>query len=197
MGLVPANLVGGTTGSFASGDANGGSSDPTTSTPTNDSGWQTTTYAAQGTGDKTRGVQFNVSTAGFSGIKVEFDQRHSNTASKFVQFQYSTDGAFFADFGNLFTASAGDTWFNNRTLDLTAVAGVDNNSNFAFRIVAAFAPGTSTYQPSTGGATYGTAGTNRFDMVQVTGSPVPVPAALPLLLSGLGLVGVARRRRTA
>jgi hypothetical protein len=56
VGAGSASLIGGITSSFASGDATGGSSDPATG---DDSGWQTTTYAAQGAGNKTRGVQFN------------------------------------------------------------------------------------------------------------------------------------------
>jgi len=86
--------LGGVTSSFSSGAAGTGSSDPATM---DDSGWQTTTYAAQGAGDRTRGVQFNVSTVGYTDIGFEFDLRHSNTSSRFVQVQYSTDGVQFND----------------------------------------------------------------------------------------------------
>jgi hypothetical protein len=187
--------IGGVTGfspaAFASGN---GSSDPATS---DDSGWQTSNYAAQGTGDRSGGVQFNVSTVGYTDIGFEFDQRHSNTSSRFVQVQYSTDGIVFNDLTSFEATLGGDTWYNGRTVSLSGLAGVDNNANFALRIVAMFAPGTSAYAPSRPepASIYGTSGTWRFDMVQVTGSPVPVPAALPLLLSGLALVAVARRRQ--
>jgi hypothetical protein len=186
--------VGGVTGfnpaTFASGN---GSSDPASS---DDSGWQTTNYAAQGTGDRSRGVQFNVSTVGYTNIGFEFDQRHSNTSSRFVQVQYSTDGVVFNDLAGFEATLGGDTWYNDRSVSLSGLAGVDNNANFAIRIVAMFAPSTSAYAPSRPepASTYGAAGTWRFDMVQVTGSPVPVPAALPLLLSGLGFIAVRRRR---
>jgi len=80
-------------------------------------------------------------------------------------------------------------------VSLSGLAGVDNNANFAIRVVAMFAPSSAAYAPSNSTSTYGAAGTWRFDMAQVTGSPVPVPAALPLLLSGLGLVAAVRRRQ--
>ena len=67
IGSGTASLVGGVTATFASGDASGGSSDPATG---DDSGWQTTTYAAQGTENKLRGVQFAVSTLGWKDITV-------------------------------------------------------------------------------------------------------------------------------
>lgn len=190
IGSGTLSLIGGVTSpSFNSGV---GSSDPAAS---DNSGFQTTTYAAQGAGNKTRGVNFNVSTVGFSNVAIAYDLRHSNTSARHEQVQYSIDGTTFVDVA-AFSGATGDTWFNNRTVDLSAIAGVANNANFAFRVVAMFAPSTSAYQASSSTSTYGGAGTWRFDMATVSGAPVPVPAALPLLASALGLIAV-RRRRTA
>lgn len=194
IGSGTASLVGGVTSTFASGDASGGSSDPAVG---DDSGWNTTTYAAQGTGDKTRGVQFLVSTAGMTDVSVTWDQRHSNTASKYVAFQYTTDGgtSWIDPLDGLFSAEAGDTWANGRGLDLSGVAGAGDNDGFGFRIVATFQPGTSSYLASNPGSTYGTAGTWRFDMVTVNAAPVPEPASYALMLFGLAAVGARALRR--
>lgn len=188
-GAGSASLIGGTSATFASGVANGGSTDPA---PADNSGWNITTFPAQGTNNTSAGVQFAVSTLGFSNIVVSWDQRHSNTASSLVQFQYSTNGSSFVSFGAPFVGTAGDTWFNGRTVDLTGVAGVDNNASFAFRIVSAFGPG-NTYLASSPTGNYATTGTWRFDMVTV--SAVPEPTTVAMLLAGLAAVGAAARRR--
>lgn len=196
VGVGSLNTLGSVTQTFASGTSNGGSSDPIT---TDDTGLSTLTYAAQGTNNKLTGVQFNVSTLGFENIAVSYDLRHSNTSSRYEQFQYSLDGTNFVDFA-LFDGNAGDTWFNGRTVDLSAISGADNNANFAFRVVSAFAPGTSAYAAANTGSSYATSGTWRFDMVTVSGSavaPVPEPETYAMLLAGLGLMGFAARRRQA
>lgn len=191
VGMGTASLLNGVTGGFASGTANGGSSDPAAS---DNSGWQTTGYATQGQDNKLSGVQFAVSTLGFQDIVVSYDLRHSNTSSRYEQFQYSIDGMNFIDYA-LFDGNAGDTWFNNRTVDLTGVAGVNDNASFAFRIVAAFDSLTDQYVASRSTSDYGTGGTWRFDMVTVHAAPVPEPEAYALMLAGLGLVGWMARRR--
>lgn len=202
IGLGTASLIGGTTAAFASGDANGGSTDPVTG---DDSGWNVTTFAPQGQQSGQRGVRFDVSTVGYEQIVVSWDQWHSNTSSRFGRFEYTLDGnAFTSAFlpnDGLLDGSLGDTGFNGRSFDPSSIAGVANNPNFGFRIVAAFAPRTQAYQASASASSHATTGTWRFDMVTVSGNqiqsvPVPEPGTLLLGVAALGAaLGVRRPRR--
>jgi hypothetical protein len=193
IGSGTASGVGGVTATaFNSADANGGSTDPVVnSATTSDSGWQVTGFAAQGTEDQGRGVQFLASTAGYMNIVVTFDQRHSNTSSRFYAGQYTTNGGTSWVTATIFEGNAGDTWFNNRTIDLSSVAAVNDNANFGIRVVATFAPGTSGYVASSASGTYAAAGTARFDMVTVSGTIVPAPG----VMAAMGLMGLAAARR--
>ena len=170
FGVGTARLIGGATATFASGN---GSSDPAT---VDDTGWNTATYPAQGAGNKTRGVQFNVSTEGFQQIRITWDHRNSSTSSRYIRFQYSTNGTDFID-GPVLTTTIQDTYFS-KMVDLSSVSVVNNlvnnKSNFAFRIVSEFEStavdnDTNQYIATTAGQTYSPNGTWRFDMVTVSG----------------------------
>ncbi len=181
-GTGTASLLTGTTATFATGDT---TLDPAGST--DNSGWNTATYPAQGTGSKTRGAQFNVSTAGKQNITISWSSQSSATGSKYGQLQYSTNGTDFIDFSTAFTNG---TSFTPKTNSLASISAVNDNPSFAIRLVSAFQSaaaqgGTNGYEPADPTKIYGTAGTMRYDMVTVSGTAIVVsnPPASPPTLS--------------
>jgi hypothetical protein len=177
----------GTTATFASG---AGSSDPAA---TDDSAWNVTGFPTQSTGNKTEGARFSVSTVGNENIVITLDMRHSNTASRYARFQYTIDGSTWID-STLFSENPGESFYT-RTVDLSSISGVNNNANFAFQVVAEYAPSTSAYEATTTGSSYGTSGTWRFDMVTI--SAVPEPTTWAGIIFGAIFCGtqVVRRLR--
>jgi hypothetical protein len=108
--------------------------------------------------------------------------------------QYTLDGSTWNDI-QVFDGNLGDTWFNNRTVDFTAISGADNNANFGVRVVATFNGGTE-YSASNPTGSYATSGTWRFDMVTIKGAAVPEPSALGLLAVAGVVAGGMRRKRS-
>jgi hypothetical protein len=216
------STVGGTAGSFASGDASGGSSDVATG---DDSGWNITTFPALTAGNETAGIQVSASTVGFTDIVISWDQRHSNSASRLIAFLYTVDG------GTTWTrlalsaanATAGSTpsggapastpglFGSNGTLsafDPAAQTGAGDDwfngrsvnltgvtgvaNNPNFGFRLVASFGAGTSYVNSGSGSYATTGTWRFDMVTVNGV-VPTPGSVALVALG-GLIAGRRRR---
>lgn len=193
VGSGVANNVGGTTtGAFAGGN------------PSTGKGWNTTSYPEQGVASGTAGVQFTVSTAGYSNINLTWDNRNSNTAANRMRLQYTLNGTnwvnFEANAGNAinktlsgedvgfdngrYITNVGAAWFN-REAKFNAIPGANNNPAFAVRMVSEFGNG-SEYLPSNPDGNYGTGGTTRFDNVTFIGGggSAPMLAASPSSLAG-------------
>ena len=178
IGTGTAALVG-TTATFATGDA---TLDPAGAN--DNSGWNTTSYPTQGTGNKTRGAQFSVSTVGKQNIVVTWSSQSSGTGSKYGRLQFSTNGIDFVDFTSAFING---TSFTAKTNSLAAIANVNNNENFAIRLVSEFestaaATANANYDAADSAKTYGTGGTMRYDMVTISGIAIlPSSASAPTL----------------
>ena len=193
-GSGTASLIGGTSSSFATGN-------PADTSSTDNSRWSITGFPASGNGSKTAGVQFDVSTLGFTDISFAYQIRHSNTSANTHALLYTLDRLATAPVWTeaaLFTftpaaTGTGDTWYS-RSVNLTSVTGLNENANAAFRIVSAFDPTANNYLASRSTSTYGTTGTMGFDLVQVTGVPEPSSAAL-LGFGTLALLGLRRLNR--
>ena len=108
--------------------------------------------------------------------------------SRYYQLQYSVGGGAYTDFALLDTASV-ETWVSGQAYDFGSL--LDQQSDVSLRIVATFAPGESVYGSKR--LAYNPAGSDqvRLDMVTLTGTPIPEPAALGLLL---GAACMLRRR---
>lgn len=167
-------LVGGVSASFAAGCTND-------TAAADNSGWNTASYPTQGVSNKTAGVQFNISTSGYTDITVRWDHKVSASASKYCRLQYSANGTDFTDFPTPIAAAAVSTkssYFETQTISLAGLPGADDNPNFAFRIVSEFestatGAGAEGYVTTLATNTYSRSGTIRFDMVTLSGSLIP------------------------
>lgn len=175
------------------------------------SGWNTTTYAAQGAGSGTRGVLFLTSTVGFEDITVSLDHRASGTASRWARFEYTTNGgtSWTPHSNNAGGLSPHDTFYSFN-IDLSSLSSVENNPNFGFRVVSIFSPNAfsdglgnnflanAAYHRArvSAGSVYGDSGTWRFDNVTINGTAVPEPGSMALIMA-IGTVGLVVRSRRA
>ncbi len=218
VGSGTASLIGGTSATFATGAGTIGGTD--------NSGWNVTTWAAQGTGSGTRGVQFTGSTAGFTNITLDMDLRMSGTVSRFFQLQATSDGSTYSDVSG--GVATGPTVLNNNASATMSSSGLiqiqaasvsqqfaegfrytfatnsllENNANFGFRLLAVFDPvNGSNYVSSFAGTTaaYSTGGTFRLDNISINGTTaVPEPTSIALLsVAGVAGLAASYRRRKA
>lgn len=210
IGSGSLSVIGGTSSSFVSGSPG----DPANAGGDN-SGLSLASWAPQGTGSGTRGLQIASSTEGFWNITLSLDFRQSSTASRYFQLQVSSDGATFnnvsggtASFGTVnnnsgtsftsdglysnITSGSSQTFVQSIRYALPTGSVYENNALFAFRWVAVFDPGSgNSYTAAAAGNSYGTTGTGRFDEVGIVGSSiVATPEPSTFALSGLGLAAL-------
>ena len=148
---------------------------------TNPGAWSFT--AIPGASNESSGVQYNVSTLGFQNIKFTWDQRWSNTSTNTIRLKYTTDGTTWNDFvmtdqnttycggvldAGRFQNNAGD-FYRRISTDFVSIPAVNNNPNFAVRILAAHYQTSGQFRQATNPTLIATGGTWRFDNVIVDG----------------------------
>ena len=153
------------------------------------------------------GLQFDADTTDFDGISVSFLQQNGVRSSAWAQFQYSIDGGVTfitngLDNDGAYRVTATKN-FQRFTFDLSGIAGIDNNADFQFRVMAIHAPDADKFV-ATSGKRYtatGKTATWKFDDLIVTGatsepaSAIPAPGAIALLMAAGSIATGARRRQ--
>lgn len=114
--------------------------------------------------------QATVSTLGYQGIVVSFDQYSSGTGPGNFYLAYSTDGVNFTQFGSIYTV-LNATWASY-TNDLSSVSAINNQSTVYFRLVCA-------NNVSANSGIVAAGGTDRIDNFTVTGSAPGAPTVSP------------------
>ena len=147
-----------------------------------------TGYPLQTFGSGTAGFIFTSATSGYDAVQVTLFPRGSNSFSRFVSFDYSTDGGVSFSPVQTLTITSGFPG-TPVVIDLAGVPAAQNNPNFQFRLVSVFAAdmftannvaylANSAYQPigtgaaqAYGGGSTPTSSTFRIDNVTIQGNP--------------------------
>jgi hypothetical protein len=177
----------GTTPAFTDGSF----SDPVSVLTTNNSGWSLTTFPPQGTENKTRGVQFSVSTVGYKDLLVTWEEQNTTRASRYLRVQYTTNGTDFIDH-DVMDLVGRQNEYTFVASSLAAIPAVNNNADFAIRIVSewqstATGSGLDQFFPTDPANSYGQNNAIRFDMVNVFGNPIG--ANEPIILTSIQILG--------
>lgn len=148
--------------------ASAGASDPEN---VDDSEIRLATFAAQGTGNKTAGIQFMFSTVGYENVAVVWDHYNSASASRYYRVQYTINGGANWEDYTIITNLTQTTWINQTfSANFAGIPAASDNANFGVRLVAEF-ESTATGAGAAGyvgvSTTYGTGGTLWMDMFTV------------------------------
>src|ERR1035437_1431181 len=174
-----ASLIGGTTALYVDGATAGQGG--------TNKAWSIKGYPTKDVGNKTAGLQLNVSTVGYHDIALSWYQENTATASRYARLCYSLDGATFIERDVI--AIYKDSSYTNKTISLSATPGATNNPLFGIRIVTEFestasGSGAASYVATKDGSTYSTGAAIHYDLVAVSGTPFP-PTNLPPTISVL------------
>ena len=139
--------------------------------------------------------QLSLSTVGYSGLSLSFDQTGSGTGPRDFALSYSVNGGSFTPIGSTYSLIV-STWSVSTPMtgftqnyDLGSFTDINNASSVIFRI-------TDMDTTSISGATVGTAGTDRIDNFSVFTTPVPEPSTAAFgILGGLAALVAWKRKK--
>ena len=138
--------------------------------------------------------QFALSTVGYTGLTVSFDQISSGSGPSQFLFTYSTDGTTFTPFGSAYSVLSAPSWSSGTPTPLTSytnglasITALDNTSVVYFRLV-------NNSATAVNGSPVAVGGTDRVDNFMVEATPIPEPQGLAIVV-GLSLLAMISRRR--
>jgi hypothetical protein len=142
-------------------------------------------------------AQFQLSTVGFHGLSLSYDQTSSTTGPRDFTLSYSLNGSSFTQIGSTYSVlanSAPNAWNATTSSSLFTFnydlgSLVDDSATVFFRIADASTT-------SANGGTVATTGTDRIDNFSVFTTPVPEPSSVALgILGGLAGLVIWKRRK--
>jgi len=142
--------------------------------------------------------QFQLSTVGYNGLSLSFDQTGSGTGPRDFTLSYSLDGSSFTPIGNTYSilanASPNPLW--NGTTSSSVYTSNINLGSLVDDLPTVYLRLTDVSTVSASGGTVGSGGTDRVDNFSVFTTPVPEPSTVAFgILGGLAGLFVWKRRK--